>query len=118
MSRDLTQQRKSKSYTESKPSLSHTTHRCSVGHQFLFPEWSAITNIKVVPELRSDDADMILLMVTKNLIRYRNPVNDPFFAAHRPFLSESALSGEKPTYLSDWPNSCMGCRQQVCSEVP
>ena len=77
------------------------------------PKWEAISDFEAIPELKSDTADLILLMVGKNLIKYGSRVNDPFYAAHQSFLRDDAMPSEKPQYFSDWPNSSMGCRQQV-----
>lgn len=63
--------------------------------------------------MKSDSADLAVVMVSKNQVRYRVPVDDPFFSAHKPVPSGTLDGGTE--YLSDWPSSLMGCNQQVRS---
>ncbi|KAF2109963.1 hypothetical protein BDV96DRAFT_604439 [Lophiotrema nucula] len=72
-------------------------------------------NFNPIPsEMGRDDAFLALLLVQKNAITYKVPVNDPMFAAHVPFTrNNSAGTGEMITeYYSDFPYSVVGCAQQ------
>lgn len=67
-----------------------------------------------LPEMRRDDADLVLKLVAKNRITYDNPVNDPIFSAHTKFTTVDETDGSNVTlYYSDFPASVIGCTQQV-----
>jgi len=61
--------------------------------------------------MRSENADLAVVMVSKNQVRYGMPIDDPFFSAHRPVSSRD--NDGNTNYLSDFPISIMGCNQQV-----
>ncbi|KAJ4291860.1 hypothetical protein N0V90_009756 [Kalmusia sp. IMI 367209] len=65
-----------------------------------------------LPGLRSNDSDFVLAMVSMNAIRYRHPVNDPFFSAHELVMLNRSGTTALETYYSDRPLSVMGCQQQ------
>ncbi|KAH8707661.1 hypothetical protein GQ44DRAFT_662719 [Phaeosphaeriaceae sp. PMI808] len=65
-----------------------------------------------IPELRVSKADLTLIMVTLNQVRYQVPVEDPFFSAHKPFNWIGSTTVNTTVYFSDWPNAMMACKQQ------
>lgn len=68
--------------------------------------------------MKSDDADLILVMIPKNQMKYETPVNDPVFAAHKPFVYRlPSFTASTTNYLSDWPISALGCKEQVSVPV-
>jgi hypothetical protein len=67
----------------------------------------------VLPEMKSNNSDLVLLLITANSIGYDSPVNDPFFSAHRR-IDFVGSTGENATrYYSDWSSPVMGCQQRV-----
>lgn len=66
-----------------------------------------------IPELRVSEADLTLIMVTLNQVKYQMPVEDPFFSAHKPYDMVVSKTKNTTVYFSDWPNAMMGCKQQV-----
>jgi hypothetical protein len=83
---------------------------------YVLPDWDAFTELDPLPEMKSDDADLVLVMIPKNQMKYETPVNDPVFAAHKPFVYRLPSSTASTTnYLSDWPISTLGCKEQVSS---
>ncbi|CAO2652324.1 Nn.00g006070.m01.CDS01 [Neocucurbitaria sp. VM-36] len=76
------------------------------------PERDVDSNFDPIPELATDNADLTLIMVTLNQVRYSAPVEDPFFSAHKPFNWIASTTDNMTVYFSDWPNAMMGCKQQ------
>ncbi|KAF2745218.1 hypothetical protein M011DRAFT_479365 [Sporormia fimetaria CBS 119925] len=71
-------------------------------------QYNAMT---VLPELQRSDADVGLKLILKNSVLFRNPVDDPMFAAH--IKVQSVLQGGNGTeYLSDEIGSMLGCATQ------
>ncbi|ERF76409.1 hypothetical protein EPUS_06967 [Endocarpon pusillum Z07020] len=75
---------------------------------------NAISSTFIPPlEMQSSDADLVAIFIAKNEMRYRQPINDPFFAAHR---REDEVSdqqrGNVTFYNSDFPISALGCTLQ------
>jgi hypothetical protein len=66
-----------------------------------------------LPELRVNEADLTLIMVTLNQVKYQVPVDDPFFSAHKPYNLVGSTTTNTTVYFSDWPNAVMACKQQV-----
>lgn len=68
-----------------------------------------------IEELKRTDADVAVIQISKNLVTYANPVNDPIFAAHQEFTATDMSTGENFTsYRSDTPVGVVGCAEQVC----
>lgn len=64
--------------------------------------------------MERDDADVVLMYVTMNSIRYRDPVDDIMFAAHKSFTRISPMKYANGTfYNNDNPLSVVGCIEQV-----
>ena len=65
--------------------------------------------------MKADDADLTLILIALNAVKYANPVEDPVFSAHKPFLRtiEANMGLNQTIYFSDWANGVMGCREQV-----
>jgi hypothetical protein len=71
-------------------------------------ERSLLQLLDPLPEMKSDDADLVLVMIPKNQMKYETPANDPVFAAHKPFVYRLPSSTASTTnYLSDWPISTL-----------
>jgi hypothetical protein len=72
------------------------------------PSWS---NLDPLPELQISDADFSLNGILKNRVVYSQPLDDPMFAAHKPW---SAVDyGPEPYYVSDFVASILACKEQV-----
>lgn len=69
----------------------------------------------VLPEMRRDDADVVILAVFKYATEYHQPVDDPVFAAHRN-VSRLAAAGKGSEivniYHSDHSATWIGCASQ------
>ncbi|KAF2108075.1 hypothetical protein BDV96DRAFT_606060 [Lophiotrema nucula] len=64
-----------------------------------------------LPRLQIDNADITLGLLARNSVQYLEPVDDPFFAAHKQFISPST-DGNITYYLSDFPASAFACKEQ------
>ena len=64
------------------------------------------------PELKRTDADVVLIMVAPNSIRFTTQCDDPFFPAHQNLTVNTPLTGIITPYLSDYYMSVMGCTEQ------
>jgi hypothetical protein len=67
-----------------------------------------------LPEMEINDADLVAIFIAKNEMRYRQPINDPIFAAHRraDTVSDQQRGGNITYYKSDFPISALGCTLQ------
>jgi hypothetical protein len=76
---------------------------------------SSINDWTPIPALRLTDADVHLAFLSAPEIHFSNPIDDPWFSAHKSASglhdhdSETVLDA----YLQDEPLSVMGCTQQV-----
>ncbi|KAH8725985.1 hypothetical protein GQ44DRAFT_680159 [Phaeosphaeriaceae sp. PMI808] len=68
-----------------------------------------------IPPLRLVDADLHLTFLSSPEIHYSNPINDPWFSAHRDAseLNEKKTKEKFVAYLQDEPLGVMACTQQV-----
>jgi hypothetical protein len=97
-----------------RPPFKIRTDFSSSTHIHLDPEWGQIAVVK--PELNYTEADLSIISIAKNAVNYREPVDDPVFAAHQPFQYDNNPYDYRPSqniYRSDWPNAALGCQQQV-----
>ncbi|KAF2111917.1 hypothetical protein BDV96DRAFT_499062 [Lophiotrema nucula] len=78
------------------------------------PEMAAGSQFEPLDGMKADDADLTLVLLALNAVKYANPVEDPVFSAHKPFLRtiESSYGINETIYFSDWANGVMGCREQ------
>lgn len=75
-----------------------------------------------IPELVSNDGDLLLIFLSANDFRYSAPVDDDWYAAHQRGNGNTSwvlignTSTEVPYYLADEPASVLGCQlsYQVC----
>jgi hypothetical protein len=91
---------------------------CRTATHFEAPEWNAVASShETLPETESEEADLMQIMIKKNLVRYLHPVDDPVFSAHTEYTQrlDAVNEGNDTTYLSDSPHSVIACRQQVVS---
>ncbi|KAF2750849.1 hypothetical protein M011DRAFT_483766 [Sporormia fimetaria CBS 119925] len=69
-----------------------------------------------IPELRRDDGDTSLELVSFTNVMYTSPIDDPFFTAHTKrwkLVSQQGISATNQTiYLPDWPARGTGCLHQ------
>jgi len=89
--------------------ISTTTH-------FAAPEWNNVASSHdTLPETASDAADLMQVLIKKNLVRYLSPIDDPVFSAHTKYTQRLDLvnEGNQTTYLSDSAHAVISCRQQV-----
>lgn len=69
-----------------------------------------------LPEMMHDSADVILRIVNKNSVYYKEQVNDILFSAHRASVMwEVATASNRTWYMSDIPSTTIGCIEQVCT---
>lgn len=70
-----------------------------------------------IAALNTTDADLSMMLVSGNSIRYSNPVNDPIFAAHGPAIANALIN--KTVYTSDAAGGVIGCSEQyrICNPV-
>lgn len=75
-------------------------------------EWDALFsgNFTPLPELRREDANLILKLIIKGTVSFHTPVDDPLFSAHKP--SEPDDTGDS-TFFSDTIASTVGCYLSV-----
>ncbi|KIW16617.1 hypothetical protein PV08_03805 [Exophiala spinifera] len=77
-----------------------------------------------VPELSRTDADVTLFYLAQNNVVYANPVDDPFFSAHRvryaPFGTNRDALANVTVYAFDSWIDAMGCtdQHQICNSSP
>ena len=67
------------------------------------------------PELNRTDADVVLIMVAPNAIRFSTPSDDPFFPAHINYtfsVPDGGTNGSITFYSSDFTMNVMGCTEQ------
>ncbi|KAF2184852.1 hypothetical protein K469DRAFT_750706 [Zopfia rhizophila CBS 207.26] len=76
------------------------------------PAWVDMNDFDPVPEMKSADRDLVIVMLWKNSMGYGSPVNDLFFSAHDASLVGTLRGTNETWYLSDSPGSAMGCTQQ------
>ena len=68
---------------------------------------------RLIPELQRKDADVGLKLVSKNRVRYAQPVNDQMFSAHQNFTLDFTNGSNMTAYISDFPGTAVGCAMQV-----
>jgi hypothetical protein len=60
--------------------------------------------------LQIADADLSVNGMLKGSVVYSEPVDDPFFAAHKPWSHEG---WQGPLYISDFVATIFACKEQV-----
>lgn len=75
--------------------------------------WADMNDFDPLPEMKSADRDLVIVMVWKNSMGYGHAVDDIFFAAHESEMIATARGRDETWYFSDSPSSGMGCAQQV-----
>lgn len=70
--------------------------------------------IDPLPALKRSDADLSLMAISKNIVRFAEPISDPVFAAHRVYHPSNVSGSDETYYLSDEPIKVIGCAEQVC----
>ncbi|KAF2729630.1 hypothetical protein EJ04DRAFT_588412 [Polyplosphaeria fusca] len=83
----------------------------TAGNFYAF-NYNATSGPRLIPELRKEDADVMLRFNMNNAVHYRHPVDDPMFAAHREFKITMTTGVNVTVYLSDFPGSVLGCALQ------
>ncbi|KAF2271752.1 uncharacterized protein EI97DRAFT_427646 [Westerdykella ornata] len=72
-----------------------------------------------IPQLNHTDADVMLFFLSSPGITFMEPVDDPWFSAHRQGPREGNVmhNRTRPTYLQDEPARVLGCtfRMQYCN---
>lgn len=74
-----------------------------------------------ITELTQTDGDVTLIFLSANGVRYTQPVDDEWYAAHQTttdFIANTRYAGQEPYYLSDEPASALGCKEQYQSCDP
>jgi len=69
-------------------------------------------------EMSNDKADITLVVMRTNAVRYDHWVNDPFFSAHQPLLEANDNHENHTSYTSDHPFAAIGCQVQVGGGIP
>ncbi|KAF2264053.1 hypothetical protein CC78DRAFT_617092 [Lojkania enalia] len=62
--------------------------------------------------MKTTDAGLLLVMVTKNTVSYRHPIDDPVFSAHKAIKYRTYTYPNDTEYASDEPLSVLGCTEQ------
>lgn len=75
--------------------------------------WADMNDFDPLPEMKSANRDLVIVMVWKNSMGYGRAVDDIFFAAHGSEIIGTARGRNETWYFSDFPSSGMGCAQQV-----
>ncbi|KAF2789703.1 hypothetical protein K505DRAFT_341043 [Melanomma pulvis-pyrius CBS 109.77] len=93
--------------------LSRLLGPTSLTGAFALPVWDAFTKFRPLPETKTEDADLLLIMIPKNQMKYVNPMNYPVFSAQKPCVYRlPSWTTSKALYFSDWPSSTLGCKLQ------
>jgi hypothetical protein len=77
------------------------------------PAWADMNDFYPLPEMQSENKDLVIVMLWKNSMGYGEPVNDPFFSAHDQEEVGTTGGTNETWYYSDSIASAMGCTQQV-----
>ncbi|KAL9622893.1 MAG: hypothetical protein Q9160_002819 [Pyrenula sp. 1 TL-2023] len=84
----------------------------------LYQAESNLHDFTPIPELLREDASILLLFLTSNSVIFNQPVDDDYFADHRPINVSMLSNGPQVTqvYLSDEIAHVFGCvsRDQYC----
>jgi hypothetical protein len=88
----------------------NVTRQYTMLHTIARPNQAA--SFTFIPEMQREDADVSLRLTIKGSMNYATPVNDPLFAAHRPWNPIVQTGINRTSYLSDSPASAIGCAQQ------
>ncbi|KAL9625381.1 MAG: hypothetical protein Q9160_000444 [Pyrenula sp. 1 TL-2023] len=80
------------------------------------PSWPS--DYEPIPELQQDDAEMAVFFLAGNNVRFLGPVDDEFFAAHKPSVvaRPDSPSGAQVYQFDDPVVHALGCtiRDQIC----
>jgi hypothetical protein len=70
--------------------------------------------INPLPEMQRKDADVALMAIWLNVLKYETPVNDPLFSAHKesPYIPGGGWPNQT-LYMSDNVAGVIGCTEQV-----
>lgn len=74
-----------------------------------------LDNVNVLPEMESNNSDLVLVGISANSLTYDQPVNDPFFSAHRAEVRYYSNQNNETVYLADRNSAVMGCQERVSS---
>ena len=85
----------------------------SYGSAYGNSAWADMNDFDPLPEMKSADRDLVIVMLWKNSVGYGRAVDDIFFAAHESEVIGTARGRNETWYFSDSPSSGMGCAQQV-----
>ncbi|KAF2189270.1 hypothetical protein K469DRAFT_659388 [Zopfia rhizophila CBS 207.26] len=75
------------------------------------PDWKG--HFSPLSEIARKDADVALTTIHHNNIIYSNPVDDPVFAAHKPFKYVTGTGRNITMYMPDSPARTIGCTEQA-----
>lgn len=68
-----------------------------------------------IPGLRSNKSDLVIVIVITRGTRWRTPVNDPLYSAHRVLTKRMTDNSTNTFYTPDAPASAFACQYQVLS---
>jgi hypothetical protein len=77
------------------------------------PGWEEADSFEPIDAIRTSDADLDLIFMSARGIRFTEPVDDPWFAAHREGRRPPINPKSTPLYLQDEPVGVLGCLSQV-----
>ncbi|ETN37646.1 uncharacterized protein HMPREF1541_07269 [Cyphellophora europaea CBS 101466] len=83
----------------------------TVSWMYSFPGFDDNSTFVPIPELQRHDADLTLLFLSSNKIYFKSVSDDPFFAAHQPFVMPG-LYGNETMYHADNAANVLGCTEQ------
>ena len=71
------------------------------------------SSFEPISQLQRPDADISLFFLSTNGVLFSNPVDDPWYAVHRPIQGAKFGNNSIATYIGDYPVSVLGCTRQV-----
>lgn len=76
--------------------------------------WYEYGGMVPLPEMQNNATDMVYRAIAKNYVVFRQPIEDPVFAAHKsnPTISSGGLKAD--SYYPDDPVTVVACAQQAC----
>ena len=76
--------------------------------------WNTVGATDPIPALKVQNADVVLIIKSDNMVKYGTPIDDPFFAAHKVWgVDRDTVGNEQTLYNADSLVSAIGCVLEV-----
>lgn len=72
-------------------------------------------SIEPIPQLKTEDSDLVIMFLRLHGITFLEPVDDPLFPAHKVRLQSQIYNETLTYYMSDDPVSVFSCITQASS---